>query len=90
MWVITRAENEYSQYGEYFEAVFKEKPTLEELAQCFYEESLEQVASDGGKKIIFLVHLLNGGGRRNNEDTWFFLKEVEEGTWFEHEHGQCC
>lgn len=32
VWVLTRVCIDYNQYGEYFEACFKEKPTPEQVA----------------------------------------------------------
>ena len=32
VWILTREENDYNQYGEYFEAAFASKPTPEQLA----------------------------------------------------------
>lgn len=31
VWVLTRVCNDYNQYGEYFEACFKEKPSPKQL-----------------------------------------------------------
>jgi len=76
VWVITREHNEYDQHGEYFEAVFKEKPTLECLASYF--KGCDWVnAKDVFDAVEFLEHLRNGGGRRNLEDVWFNMLEVE-------------
>lgn len=33
VWILTREENQYDQYGEYFENVWLHKPTEEELLE---------------------------------------------------------
>jgi len=71
MWVITRSVNQYDQYGDYFECVFKEKPTLQELIRFFGDEELSK-------------HVLNGGGRREFEGVWYFLTEMESGEVYVH------
>lgn len=65
MFIITREENDYNQYGEYFEVAFTNKPTKKEI------ESLD-LGCDAD-------HLLHGGGRIENENTWFNLREVISG-----------
>ncbi len=69
LWVITREENQYDQYGEYFVAAFSEKPTLDNLIRLFGD-------------IILAKHILKGGGRMILEDTWYNLKRVNEGQMF--------
>lgn len=64
VWILTEEYNQYDQYGEYFLAVFKNKPTAEKLKKFGITEQLVQ-------------HVLNGGGRQNVEDQWFLLKEEE-------------
>ena len=64
VWVLTREENQYDQFGEYFDAVFSKKPTVEQV--------MEHV---GSKKIA--EHVLGSGGRISDEDTWYFLREVD-------------
>jgi hypothetical protein len=74
VWVLTREYNDYDQYGEYFDAVFKEKPTLDVLKQIILgdlEESKYTFTEDA------LKHILSGGGRRGVEYTWFHLKPVK-------------
>ena len=68
VWVLTRSINDYNQDGEYFEAAFAQKPTLERLAKHF-----------GGGGVAFLKHVRNGGGRREYENEWYDLSEVELG-----------
>lgn len=62
VWILTEEYNDYDQYGEYFLAVFKEKPLNSKLT----EYGVPQHRSD---------HVLNGGGRVGSEDHWFFLRE---------------
>lgn len=33
IWIVTKEVNDYNQYGEYFVAAFKSKPTKEKLSQ---------------------------------------------------------
>ena len=76
VWILTSEYNEYDQMGEYFIAVFGEKPSLEKLANTLKEEENIQFKNilEG---IAFLHHLLNSGGRRGTEDKWYNLNEVE-------------
>ena len=62
IWILTREENQYDQYGEYFEAVYSLKPTHQQLTEV-------------GIPTNHLRHVLNGGGRVNDENTWYHLKE---------------
>jgi hypothetical protein len=64
VWILTDEYNMYDQYGEYFIAVFKEKPTHQQLTAHGVETNR-------------LHHTLNGGGRGFYDDEhWFHLKEV--------------
>lgn len=75
VWVLTREVNEYDQYGEYFEAVFKSKPTVKQIA--------EHLAGSGYAKgdvmsaLALCEHILAGGGREGTEHVWFNLEEVD-------------
>ena len=64
VWILTEEHNQYDQYGEYFVAVYKDKPTVQQLAKyvdCY---------------LCNPEHVWNGGGRtENNEDTWWYLRE---------------
>lgn len=71
MWVITRAINQYDQYGDYFETAYENKPTLDDLLKFFGDEELAK-------------HVLNGGGRRGFEDSWYFLTEIKSGEQYVH------
>jgi hypothetical protein len=63
VWILTVEYNEYDQYGEYFVAVFKDKPTA-------------QMLMDWGVPQHRLRGVLDGKGRADSEDKWFILKEV--------------
>lgn len=65
VWVLTRGVNDYNQYGEYFEDVFKEKPTLDQLKDA-------GLWHDDAEKCI-----AEGGGRIGHFDVWWNLSEVE-------------
>ena len=71
IWVLTEEYNDYGQYGEYFVAAFKVKPTVEELQKlCEVDEETAE-------------HIWNGGGQCKTgtgnktcyEDNWHLLKE---------------
>lgn len=65
VWVLTYVVNDYDQYGEYFLAVFKEKPTLGELMDGDIPEDYAQSCLD------------TGGGRlrpSTEPDYWWNLK----------------
>ena len=68
IWVITREENDYDQYGEYFVTAFLKKPTREQIIK------LNLVVTDKS-----VNHILNGGGREEYEQTWFHLREFNDG-----------
>jgi hypothetical protein len=74
VWVLTYETNDYDQHGEYFKAVFAEKPAIGKLA--------DTMRGCGGLPdhdvmgaVAFLEHLLAGGGRRGEEHTWYNLSE---------------
>lgn len=63
IFVLTREINEYYQEGEYFVAVFKEKPTADQLFMNGVEEKA-------------IKHVMAGGGRtKAMENEWFHLRE---------------
>lgn len=53
VWVLTETVNDYNQYGEYFLAVFKEKPTLEELMSFDIPENYAQSCLDTGGERLY-------------------------------------
>lgn len=66
VWILTSKYNDYEQHGEYFEAVFAQKPTVEKIKEiCGYN-------SDDSA-----LHILKGGGRIEYEYQWYNLEEVE-------------
>lgn len=64
VWILTREINQYDQDGEYFEYVFREKPSILKLKALYPDLSDE-----------YLLHIINKGGRANFEDTWYHLYE---------------
>ena len=74
-WVLTREHNEYDQMGEYFVAVFQEKPTFQQLEPPVAEWACTLPDSP---KIDHVVGNLirTGGDRIKTENTWFHLKEI--------------
>ena len=72
MWVLTEALNEYDQYGEYFIAVWKEKPTVQQLQKIvgMTEEYIEEF-------------ILGGKGRKDSEHVWYYLTEMMDGEKYE-------
>lgn len=79
VWVLTSEHNDYDQHGEYFHAVWAEKPTLGQLAEYFAKESIKPSSTTNNvmEAVAFLEHLLKSGGRRGLEDVWWNL-EFEE------------
>jgi len=65
VWILTEEYNNYDQHGEYFVAVFANKPTAKQVAEIcnIYEE--------------FAGHILDGGGRKGVEHHWYWLREEE-------------
>jgi len=43
VWVLLREENDYNQHSEYFEKVFRNKPTIEELARLKLRLSIQEL-----------------------------------------------
>ncbi len=73
MWVLTKEYNMYEQQGEYFVAVYKDKPTFKQL----------KITLQSNDEVM-LGKLTRGGGRQNVEDLWYNLAEVKEGENYEH------
>lgn len=72
MHVLTRAINQYDQDGDYFEAVWINKPSIDQLKKFGFTPE-------------YCHHLLNNGGDRiNQEETWYFLTEIKEGEEYKH------
>lgn len=51
--VIVRSENQYDQFGEYFVAVFKSKPSIEQIDKILPSQ-----------KKALATHIRDGGGRQ--------------------------
>jgi len=73
-WVLTREINEYDQDGEYFTAVFKERPSAEVLNATigYMNEATFNGHSSYGEYLR-----ATGGGRVYREHTWYNLREVD-------------
>lgn len=66
VWVLTSVVNDYNQYGEYFEAVFKSKPSFEQLRELGVpEEHARKCLDTGGGRIRTI----------GNIDEWWLLRE---------------
>lgn len=70
IYILTEEYNEYYQYGEYFIAWFRSKPTIEEIKTAIATNSEFHIDDTVAK------HILNKGGRIKNEGTWWNLKQV--------------
>lgn len=62
VWVLTREHNDYDQHGAYFEAVFMNKPTLDQLTAIVGVQA---------------QNVLDNKGRVNYADVWYNLDEVQ-------------
>ena len=71
VWVLKSEYNDYDQHGEYFIAVFRELPTLKQLAKET-ETSLEYTLW-----VEDMEHIQRGGGRKNSEYQWYILDKEE-------------
>ena len=73
MYIITREENQYDQYGEYFVAGFANLPSEDKLTKFF----------NGNRELA--KHVLDGGGRTKAlESTWYYLRWYDDGEqWAE-------
>lgn len=67
VWVLTYEVNDYNQHGEYFESVFQDKPTLEQLISLGIPEDYAQSCLDtGGERLR----------PTEGTDTWWHLRRV--------------
>lgn len=82
VWILTREENQYDQYGEYFVAVFKDKPSESQLTEILTKYGVDSYSEGTVSEID--VRLLSQGGGRDSEDldTWFNLKQVPFNTLY--------
>jgi len=76
VYILTSEVNAYDQYGEYFCAVFLEKPSLFQLKKLLGEHWPEEQIN----------HILNGGGRVKSENYWYNLRTVKPGELYECEN----
>ena len=65
VWVLTYEINEYDQDGEYFLAVFENKPTEDILAKYIPNATATT-----------LKYILDIGGREDREYKWYYLREL--------------
>lgn len=76
VWVLTREENAYDQFGEYFVEVFGSVPTVEQLRTAINgRDDFQSFISDDN--LAYYTHIQSGGGRRDREDTWYNLVETD-------------
>lgn len=68
VWVLTSEVNAYDQYGEYFEDVYKEKPTEDQISDKMgYKKDSKQVQN-----------LMNKGSSYvSGANGWYKLKQKE-------------
>lgn len=72
MYTLTRVHNDYDQHGDYLEAVWLGKPTMEEISRVLNcDHDLAR-------------HIYNGGGRIDYEDIWYYLSELKNGELYKH------
>ena len=71
LWIVTRAENQYDQMGEYFVGGFIKKPSFQDLKKMMPD------LSD-----VVIGKLTRGGGRQDAENTWYYLNDVDIGIEF--------
>jgi len=70
-WVLTYSVNAYDQYGEYFLAVFAEKPTAEKLHELLYNNSVR-----GSDLELAIRRLQVDGYCEAAGDAWYLQEEV--------------
>lgn len=75
VWILTKEYNQYDQYGEYFIAVYKDKPSLEECKKILISHKLISTYQCEDYQTERALHLFNGGGRIDTEDEWLYLYE---------------
>lgn len=76
MWILTREENDYYQWGEYFGYAWARKPSKEKLKKVV--RSIRFGAGYSDEEVDqYTDHVLKGGGRLNEENTWLNLFEFK-------------
>lgn len=76
VWVLVSTVNDYNQHGEYFEAAFNSKPSIEQLAAFF--DDVAGMPSNVMAALAFLISLAAGGAVAPTQDeqaTSYTLKE---------------
>lgn len=77
VWILTYELNEYGQDGDYYLAVFKEKPDWRDLERALMHHPWFTLPEDEEYRQALLAHILEGGGRRGTEWVWFNLRLEE-------------
>lgn len=68
VYILTKEYNEYDQYGEYFEDVFKDKPSPEQLSKSTnYASDSESI-----RKLLAV-----GTCRLRGDHSWYNLRKEE-------------
>lgn len=75
VFVLTHEHNDYDQHGEYFLAVFAEKPSVKALAEVLKGKAGDVSSFNVFEAVALIEHIRAGGGRRRDEDTWYNLNE---------------
>lgn len=70
VYVLTRCINAYEQDGEYFVAVFKEFPSIEEYSATIGAEVNHLLTEKQYENLVF-----NDGGRMGFEYEWYYIRE---------------
>mgnify|MGYP001172766795 FL=1 len=73
MWVVTKAVNDYNQYGDYLVCVFYSKPSFHDLKKVLPNES-----------DVTIGKLTRGGGKQDIENEWYYLTELKSGEIYIH------
>lgn len=72
VWILTREINQYDQDGSYFESVFQDKPSWEQLEEAgVYVDSINYTLNNQKDEGSF------GGRSERMEDTWWNLDLVD-------------
>jgi len=77
VWVVTKEVNAYDQFGDYFEGVWANKPTYNQVEKFLISARVIYPEGPTEGKRFHIEHLLAGGGRKDSEDVWYNLQEIE-------------
>lgn len=81
VWMLTESFNDYNQNGPVPRCVWKDKPSIEQLADYFGHNSPGAYVSNVMGALAFLLRLRDhGGGRVGTEDSWHDLDFVAFGV----------